>query len=162
MDAIFVVRQIMEKARERGLRLHFNFIDFKAAFDTIWRKALWMMLNKIGIPNKIVSILKSMYQNTECAVMIEGSISKWFRVDVGVRQGCLLSPVLFNVFLEFVMMELHSLDGALTYADDTSMDVRYADDTTLLSAMFEKLQLSTTELEVACARWGMRINVDKC
>ena len=78
--------------------------------------------------------------------MIEGSISKWFRVDVGVRQGCLLSPVLFNVFLEFVMMELHSLDGALTYADDMSMDVRYADDTTLLSAMFEKLQLSTTEL----------------
>ena len=162
VDAIFVVRQIMEKARERGLRLHFNFIDFKAAFDTIWRKALWMMLNKIGIPNKIVSILKSMYQNTECAVMIEGSISKWFRVDVGVRQGCLLSPVLFNVFLEFVMMELHSLDRALTYADDMSMDVRYADDTTLLSAMFEKLQLSTTELEVACARWGMRINVDKC
>ena len=43
-----------------------------------------MMLNKTGIPNKIVSILKSMYQNTECTVMIEGSISKWFRVDVGV------------------------------------------------------------------------------
>ena len=94
--------------------------------------------------------------------MIEGSISKWFRVDIGVRQGCLLSPVLFKVFLDFVMMELHSLDGALTYADDTSMDVRYSDDTTLLSAMFEKLQLSTTELEVACSRWGMRINVDKC
>ena len=103
-----------------------------------------------------------MYQNTECAVMIEASISNWFRVDVGVRQGCLLCPVLFNVFLEFVMMELLSLDGALTYADDMSMEVRYADDTTLLSAMFEKLQLSTTELEIACARWGMKINVDKC
>ena len=59
------------------------------------------------------------------------------------------------------MMELHSLDGALTYADDMSMEVRYADDTTLLSAMFEKLQLSTTELEIACARWGRSINVNK-
>ena len=69
---------------------------------------------------------------------------------------------LVNVFLELVMMNLCSLDPTLTYVMDTSIDIRFAYDTTLISAIFDKLQLSTAELENACARWGMKINVDKC
>ena len=59
-------------------------------------------------------------------------------------------------------MDLLSLDHTLTYAMDISIDIRYADDMTLISAIFDKLQLSTAELENACARWGMKINVNKC
>ena len=50
VDAIFVVRQIIEKSREHNVSLHFNFIDFKAAFDTIWREALWKIMIHVGIP----------------------------------------------------------------------------------------------------------------
>ena len=81
---------------------------------------------------------------------------------VGVRQGCLLSPALFNAFLEFVMGELGTLDGTLTYNAEMAMDILYADNTTLLSAMFGKLEIVTEELEVACRRWGMKMNVAKC
>ena len=49
IDVILIVRQIMQKAKDRKIDLHFNFIDFKAAFDTVWRKALWKMLRSIGI-----------------------------------------------------------------------------------------------------------------
>ena len=49
VDAIFVFRQILEKARERNVKVHLHFIDFKAAFDTVWRKALWKMMRAIGI-----------------------------------------------------------------------------------------------------------------
>ena len=61
VDAIFIARQIREKAKEREVKLHFNFIDFKSAFDTIWRKALWKMLRAIGVNNNIVNIIENMY-----------------------------------------------------------------------------------------------------
>ena len=105
VDAIFIVRQIIEKAKEHQVPLHFNFIDFKAAFDTIWRKALWKMLLAIGVDPKIVRIVEELYNNTECAVVIDGQLTEWFEVHVGLRQGCLLSPTLFNVFLEFERTE---------------------------------------------------------
>ena len=57
VDAIFVVRQIIEKAREHNVNLHFNFLYFKAAFDTMWREAVWKILAHVGIPHKIVSLI---------------------------------------------------------------------------------------------------------
>ena len=152
----------MEKARERNIDIHYNFIDFKAAFDTIWREALWKMLKSIGIHPKLVDIIKNMYDNSECAITIDGNLTSWFKVNVGVRQGCLLSPTLFNVFLEFVFAELKSLDDKFDINNKLSTDIRYADDSTLLAAIFEKLELSTAELETACSKWGMKINVRKC
>ena len=162
VDAIFIVRQIIEKARERKIPLHFHFIDFKAAFDTIWRSALWKMLKSIGISIKIVNILQFMYNNTECTVMIDKHLTEWFRVEVGVRQGCILSPTLFNIFLEFVMDGISSLQSKLQLDHCLSTDVRYADDTTLIAHIFDKLKLSTKELENACRKWGLKVNPLKC
>ena len=93
--------------------------------------------------------------------MIDGNLTDWFSVLVGVRQGCILSPMLFNIFLEFVMDELKSLNE-FRLKNDMAADIRYADDTTLVSAIFSKLKLSTQELEIACMKWGLKINGDKC
>lgn len=116
----------------------------------------------MGVDGKIVRIIEAMYQETECAVVIDGQITEWFAVKIGLRQGCLLSPTLFNCFLEFVMKELSDLDTTLQLTDRLAVDIRYADATTLLSAVFEKLKLSTSQLEAACRKWGMKINEAKC
>ena len=79
-DAVFVVRQIIEKARERRIKLHWNFVDFKAAFDTIWREALWKCLRSIGVDQMLVDLIENMYKQTECAVVINGKITDWFQV----------------------------------------------------------------------------------
>ena len=84
-DAIFVIRQLMEKAREHKIPLHFNFIDFKSAFDTIWRIALWKMLRAIGVNTKIVDIIEYMYEKTKRAVLINNNLTEWFQVMIGVR-----------------------------------------------------------------------------
>ena len=162
IDAIFIVRQLFEKAKERNIPLHFHFIDFKAAFDTVWRKALWKMLRSIGISHKIVDIIEYMYDHTECSVQIDGKLTEWFPVTIGVRQGCILSPTLFNIFLEFVMDEVKSIIGEMKLDDSLSTDIRYADDTTLVALIFEKLKLSTSELDAACKKWGLKINTKKC
>ena len=141
VDAIFI-----EKAKEHQVQLHFNFVDFKAAFDTIWRKALWKMMIAIGIDPKIVRIVEALYDDTECAVVIDGQLTERFSVDIGVRQRSLLSPTMFNIFLEFVMKEVRDLDDTLNLRDTFCADIRYADDTTLISAIFDKLKISTEQL----------------
>ena len=161
-DAVFVVRQIMEKARERHLKLHWNFVDFKAAFDTIWRDALWKCLNAIGVDKAMVGLIQSMYEQTECSITVNGNITNWFKVDTGVRQGCLLSPSLFNLFLEFVLEDTRGMGGGVEMGDVLINNIRYADDTTLMDMDFEKLQEITTQLEKSCSKWGMKINPLKC
>ena len=131
--------------------LHFHFINFKAAFETVWRKALWKMLSAIGVSSKIVSIIRYMYDNTKCAVTID-NLTEWFTVAAGVHQGCILSTTLFNILLEFVMDDIASL---CDLEEELYADVRYAYDTTLIRVIFEKLKLSSQELENACRKWGV-------
>ena len=135
-DAVFVVRQIIEKARERRIKLHWNFVDFKAAFDTIWREALWKCLRSIGVDQVLVDLIKNMYKQAEFAVVINGQITDWFQLVTGVRQGCLLSPSLFNLFLEFVMKDLRNLDNGIQMGEMSINNIRYADDTTLVDLVF--------------------------
>ena len=75
---------------EHQIPLHFIFVDFKAAFDAIWRGALWKMLRSTGVDPKITSLIEAMCDNVECAVVINCQMTEWFGVEIGVRQGCLL------------------------------------------------------------------------
>ncbi len=163
IDAIFITRQIIEKAKEHNVHVHFNFVDFKSAFDTIWREALWKMLSTIGITKKIINIIKKIYENTECAITVDGKLTNWFSVLIGLRQGCLLSPTLFNIFLEFVLNEIRCLPQRFAMNDnELALTIKYADDTTLLALGFQKLQELTSQLQDACTKWGMEINNGKC
>ena len=97
------------------------------------------MLRTIGVDPKIVRLVESMYSETECAIIIDGQLTDWFKVNnVGVRQSCLLSPTPFNVVLEFVMKEVKLLDNTLRLSSSFCTDICYADDTTLVPAVFEK------------------------
>ena len=110
------------------------------------------MLLKIGIPNNLVEIIKNLYDKTECSIISRGELTDWFPVNSDMIQGCIMSPSLFNILLEYVMKGVKSLNRDFQLNENMSVDVRYADDTTLISAVFEKLHLSTLELEQACQK----------
>ena len=93
--------------------------------------------------NKIINIIEKMYEKTTCAVVVDGLLTEWFSVSVGVRQGRLNSPNLFNLFLDFVVDELKCLQEHVTLDYELNFDERYVDDTTLIAGVFEKLQLIT-------------------
>ena len=99
-DATFIIMQLIEKEKEHQIPLHFHFIDFKAAFDTIWREALWKMLLKIGIPNKPIETTTNLYDKKlhNSWRITNGLVN--IPVNIGVRQGCSMSPRLFNIFLK--------------------------------------------------------------
>ena len=88
--------------------LYHNFIDFKKAFDRVWHDGLWTSLQKYGINSNIISMIKYLYCNSSSAVLINNIQGNTFKKTVGVRQGCLLSPVLFNVFLEEIMDDIQN------------------------------------------------------
>ena len=81
--------------------LYHVFIDFKKAYDRVWHAALWATMRKYNID--IVQAIEHLYDKATSAVLMNGTMGEWFHNTIGVRQGCLLSPTLFNIFLERIM-----------------------------------------------------------
>ena len=81
------------------------FIDFKKAFDRVWHAALCATVKKYNTSTNLIQVIKNLYNKATSAVLFNSSIGDWFRTTVGVRQGCLLSPTLFNIFLERIMTD---------------------------------------------------------
>ena len=86
------------------------FIDFSKAYDRINRTLLWHKLSLMGVSNKMLTALKSLYENVKCTVRINGRQSDWFSVGTGLKQGCILSPLLFNGNINDLVKKLNELD----------------------------------------------------
>ena len=104
-EQIFILRILGEKYLQPQQNLYHVFIDRKKAFDRVWHEALWATMRKYSINASIIRAIETLYDKAQSAVLFNGSTGEWFRTTVGVRQGCLLSPTLFNIFLERIMCE---------------------------------------------------------
>src|SRR6476469_9406671 len=96
-EQIFVLRQVVEKYTEMNKNLFVGYIDFRKAFDSIWRRGLWRVMRNLGFAEKLVKNLENMYEGMYSAVRSSGGLSEWFESIVGVKQGCILSPFLFHL-----------------------------------------------------------------
>ena len=96
-EQIFILRNIIEQSYEWQTPLVINFIDFEKAFDSLHPPSLWDIMKAYGIPIKILRIVQLLYQDSECAVLDGGQTSEWFKVETGVKQGCVMSGFLFLV-----------------------------------------------------------------
>ena len=99
IDMIFSLRQLQEKCREQGKPLYVAFIDLAKAFDLVSRDGLFKILAKIGCPPTLLSIVKSFHDNMKGTVLFDGNTSDPFNIPRGVKQGCVLAPTLFGIFL---------------------------------------------------------------
>ena len=96
-EQIFTLRNILEQCKEFQKSLVINFIDFKKAFDSVHRESIWEILKLYGIPHKIINIFISLYTNSQCCIRTKDGYSDMFDIITGVRQGCILSPFLFQI-----------------------------------------------------------------
>ena len=94
-DMIFAARQLQEKAREHNQEIHMVFIDLTKAFDSVNRDALWLVMEKAGCPPKFLEVVRQLHTGMQGRVSNEGSASDAFPIRTGVKQGCLLAPILF-------------------------------------------------------------------
>ena len=106
MDQVFILKMVMERSREFNQPLHLCFIDLKKAYDSVNRTALWRVCRAYGLSQKIVRMLQLLYEDTSAQVRIEEDVSDSFIMETGVKQGCILSPILFNIYIDYIMKQV--------------------------------------------------------
>ena len=140
----------MEKHLERQKEVYHNLIDFKKAFDRVWHEGLWRVLKEYNIDNRLIEVIESLFGEVTSAVLLNGNAGDFFPTTVGVRQGCPLSPVLFNIFLEKIMLKaLTPVNSSVNdcFADD-AVEKAEETDTPLSSGVHRR----ATALQLAVCR----------
>ena len=116
-DQIANIHWIIKKAREFQKNIYFCFIDYAEAFDCVDHNKLWKILKEMGIPDHLTCLLRNLYAGQEAPVRTGHGTTDWFQIGKGVRQGCILSPCLFNLYAGYIMrnagLKKHKLESRL-------------------------------------------------
>nr|KAG5687784.1 hypothetical protein BaRGS_025678 [Batillaria attramentaria] len=164
VDQIFILRNILEQVNEWNATLYIHFVDFEKAFDSVHRDSLWVIMKNYGIPQKLIQMVKALYENFQCAVIDENETTDPFPVMTGVKQGCCMSGFLFLLVIDWVMRQTVGGERTGIRWNFTTIleDLDFADDIALLSSTMNHLQAKTTKLEDNAARVGLKLNAKKC
>ena len=106
---------------------------FAKAFDCVDHNKLWKILKEMGIADHLTCLLRNLHAGQEATVRTGHGTIDWFQIGKGVRQGCILSPCLFNFYAEYIMRKarLHEAQAGIKIAGRNTNNLKYADDTTL-------------------------------
>ena len=181
-DQLFSLRMLMEKAREYHRPIYACFIDLRKAYDSVHRDSLWSILQHFyHLPEKLLSIIRALHENSTAAVRTYGKISDKFPVTCGVRQGCVLAPTLFNLYFDVAIhmaLDEHRQEEKgikLAYLHDAELvgnrkilkleslvtDLEYADDMVLLADNWSDLTTMLDSLSTCCKKLGLTISCKK-
>ena len=181
-DMIFTVRQLVEKSWEHRAKSFLVFIDLKKAYDSVPREALWMALSKLGVPEPTIKLIRSFHCDMQAQIRLNDVMLEPINVNNGLRQGCSMAPVLFNLYSCLVIERWHarvsSLEDAgiyLRYKLDRKLFRRYtrnaeeikvnecqfADDAALLATTKRGAELITTEYMLVGKDFGLTLSIPK-
>jgi exonuclease III len=159
-DHIFVIQSLAEKYSDNK-KLYMCFIDFEKAYDSVWRKGLLLKLLKQNIRGLFYHQIKAMYDNVLVSVKQSGTYSNFFKSMKGVKQGEVLSPLLFNLFINDINNIFSEACDPVSLNGRKIPCLQYADDLILLSESKQGLQESLDRLNSYCEEWKLKINVGK-
>ena len=161
-EQIFILRNIIEQCNEYNIKNYINFVDFKKAFDSVHRETVWKIMAHYGIPQKVINITKKLYEHSSCRVRTNSGHTEYFDIVTGVRQGCILSPTLFLLTIDFVMRRATNRDDfGIEWGNGRLTDLDFADDLAMLSTSGTTLQDMTDNLSNIASNVGLRISSEK-
>ena len=161
-DHILLLKTIIDLYKKKKKHIYACFVDFSSAFPSVWRVGLFYKLYETGLSSKFVNIIQNLYSNTKCQVKVDNRLSETFTTSFGTKQGCNLSPTLFNLFtndlpkvlLKSNMMPVKIMDKLIPL-------LMYADDIVILSETASGLQSALDALSTYCNCWKLSINIKK-
>lgn len=182
-DQLFVVRQVIEKLYEHRTSGYLVFIDLRKAYDSVPREALWAVLRKFGVPDVVVDLIESFHSDMTATVR-GGAPAKAISVENGLRQGCVMAPVLFNIFFAAVLSRWRELVNSSSTATGINItcsemngilfprswrngtnvclfDLEFADDAVLLASSQMAVDVSLRCFYQACREFGLSISFPK-
>ena len=151
---------IIGKARELQKYIYFCFFDYAKAFDCVDHNKLWKILKEMEIPDHLSCLLRNLYSGQEPTVRTGNRTTDWFQIEKGVRQGCILSPCLFNLYAEYVMQydRLDEVQAEIKIVGRNINNLRYADDTTLMAESEEELKSLLMKVKEESEKAGLKCN----
>ena len=154
---------IIEKARGFQKNIYFCIIDYGKAFDCVDHNTLWKILKEMRIPDHLTCLLRSLYADQEATVRTGHGTTDWFQIGKGKCQGCILSPCLFNLYAEYILINpgLDEAQAGITIAGRNISNLRYADDTTLMAESEEELKRLLMKVKVESEKVGLKLNIQK-
>ena len=163
IDQIFTLHTIIEQCTEWNTPVHINFIDFQKAFDSIHRDSLWKILASYGIPRKLISIITKFYNNYRACVAVNNNTTDFFKIATGVRQGCIPSPILFLIVIDWVIKNtVKDRKRGIQWGIRGQLeDLDFADDLAIMSHSHKQLQDNINRLIHFAKQVGLIIIVSK-
>ena len=130
---------------------------------TVWITTNWKILKEMGIPDHLTCLLRNLYAGHEATVRTGHETTDWFQIGKGVRQGCILSPCLFNLYAEYIMRNagLKEAQAGIKIAGRNINNLRYADDTTLMAESEEELKSVLMKVKEESENVGLKLNIQK-
>lgn len=161
-DAISAMRVLLEKKVEKGQDIFLTFIDYEKAFDNVSHEKLVSILRNINLPQADIRLIEELYWGQKGKVRTSLGLSEDFTISKGTRQGCIISPLLFNIYVEQIIKEsIADNEHGITINNRVINNLRYADDLVLLSSDRNGLKTLLKKLHDASTKYNMKINVKK-
>ena len=183
-DMVFVLRQLQEKCREQNKGLYVSFVDLTKAFDTVSRKGMWQIMERLGCPPRFLNIVIQLHDDQRGQVRLNGDLSEPFAISNGMKQGCVLAPTLFSIFFSMMLRQAtedlndddsiyirYRLDGNLfnlrrlqahtKTQEQLIRDLLFADDAALVAHTERALQRLTSCFAEAAQLFGLEISLKK-
>ena len=129
----------------------------------VWITINWKILKEMGIPDHLTCLLRNLYAGQKATVRTGHGTTDWFQIGKGVRQGCILSPRLFNFYAEYIMRNagLEESQAGIKIAGRNINHLQYADDTTLMAESEEELKSLLMKVKEESEKAGLKLNIQK-
>lgn len=180
-DMVFCVRQLQEKCIEQHKPLFLVFVDLTKAFDYVSRSGLFLILQRLGCPPKLLKVVTEFHEGMKATVQSEGTRSEEFKIRCGVKQGCVLAPTLFGIFFSALLRRAFPDDSGILLHTCSSgkllnlarlrakskvrhvlvRELLYADDAAFVAHSEADLQLLCSSFSTACLEFGLQISHKK-
>ena len=143
--------------------MYFCFIDYTKAVDCMDHNKLWKILKEMGISDHLTCLLRNLYAGQEATVRTGHGTTDWFQVGKGVRQGCILSPCLLNLYAEYIIRNagLDEAQAGIKVAERNINNLRYADYTTLMAESEDELKSLLMIMKEESEKVGLKFNIQK-
>lgn len=161
-EALFSLNVLTQRCRDMNVNVFTCFIDYRKAFDCVSHEKLIRILKSTGIDAQDLRIISELYWHQTATINSEGHSSEEIAIRRGVRQGCVLSPILFNLYSEAIFAEaLENTNIGIKINGNIINNLRYADDTVLLAGSLQELQLLVDHVVQHSERYGLYMNGSK-
>ena len=153
----------MEKARKFQKNISFCFLAYAKDFDCVDHNKLWKILKEMGIPDHLTCLLKNLYAGQEATVRAGHGTTDWFQIGKGVRQGCILSTCLFNLYAEYIMKNtgLEETQAGFKIAGRNINNLRYSDNNHLMAESEEEIKSLLMKVKEESEKVGLKLNIQK-